>query len=236
MKFSVIIPAFNEEKLLPATLQAVRRAAANLPCEIIVVDNESTDKTAEIATAAGVKVCAESEHNIARVRNTGAQNARGEVLIFIDADTLVPDTLFQKILGIMKDEKVFGGAVAVEYGKFERAWMRYYMYGWKFWERFFNMKQGAAQFCRKAAFEKLGGYDTTIFVGEDIEFYWRLTKFARARGGRLTFIEEPKVITSTRRLDKISFLKTFILMNPIYIWLLWRKKSFWKFWYEKTVR
>ena len=236
MKFSVVVPAYNEEKLLPETLRAIRRAATDLNCEIAVVDNESTDKTPEIARDFGARVFSESEHNIARVRNTGAQNSTGDVLVFVDADTIIHESLFQTIARRMTDEQCFGGAVAVEYGEFERKWMRYYLYGWKFWEKFFNMKQGAAQFCRREIFEELGGYDTGIYVGEDIEFYWRMTKFARARGGHLFFIKEPKVKTSARRLDKIPFLKTFVLMNPIYIRLLWRKKAFWKFWYEKTVR
>ena len=236
MKFSVVVPAFNEEKLLPETLRAIGRAATDLTCEIAVVDNESTDQTARIASDFGARVLSESERNIAKVRNTGAQAATGDVLIFIDADTVVPETLFQIIADRMRDEKCFGGAVAVEYGEFERKWMRYYLYGWKFWEKFFNMKQGAAQFCRREVFEQLNGYDPSIYVGEDIEFYWRLTKFAKQKGGHLFFVRSPKVKTSARRLDKIPFLKTFVLMNPIYIRLLWRKKAFWKFWYDKTVR
>jgi glycosyltransferase involved in cell wall biosynthesis len=67
------------------------------------------------------------------VRNTGANNASGDVLIFIDADTLVPRELFQKIIGAMNDKKCFGGAVAVDYEKFERKWMKFYLLGWKFW-------------------------------------------------------------------------------------------------------
>ena len=236
MTLSIIIPAYNEENYLPAALQAIRAASADLSSEIIVVDNQSTDKTAQIAQNAGARVISESEHNIGKVRNTGAKNAAGDVLIFVDADTLVPPGLFQKIAEALKDENISGGAVAVEYEEFQRKWMYLYMPGWKFWEKFFNMKQGAAQFCRKSVFEKLKGYDESIYVGEDIEFYWRLTKYARKTGGNVIFIQQPKVKTSSRRLDKIPFLKTFILMNPIYIRLFWRKKSFWKFWYEKTVR
>jgi len=236
VKLSVIIPAYNEETCLPATLQAIAAATADLSCEIIVVNNESTDKTAQIAKDFGAKVISESEHNIAKVRNTGAENAGGDFLIFIDADTIVPPTLFQKIADAMKDEKCFGGAVAVEYQQSQRKWMKYYLLGWKFWEKFFNMKQGAAQFCRKAVFEKLNGYDKGIFVGEDIEFYWRLTKFAKQSKGHLSFIEHPKVRTSARRLDKTSLWKTFVLWNPMFIRLAWRKKSFWKDWYEKTIR
>ncbi len=171
-----------------------------------------------------------------RVRNTGAKNSTGDVLIFIDADTLVPDTLFHKITVVMEDEKCFGGAVAVGYEGFERKWMRFYLLGWAFWGKFFNMAQGAAQFCRKSIFEELEGYDQTIFMGEDVEFYWRLSKFAKRNKGYLYFVEHPKVITSTRRFDKMSLWKTFLLTHPIFIRLTWRKKSYWKDWYEKAVR
>lgn len=238
MKLSVIIPAFNEENYLPATLETARQAvqSVDFPAEIITVDNKSTDNTAQIAADFGAKVVSENIRNIGKVRNAGAKAASGDVLIFIDADTRVPESLLKKISEAMKNEKCFGGAVSVEYDEFQRNWMKYYLFAWKFWEKFFNMRQGAPQFCRKTVFEKLGGYDEGIFVGEDIEFYWRLTKYARQNGGHLSFIKEPKVKTSARRLDKIPFLKTFVLMNPIYIRLLWRKKSFWKAWYEKTIR
>lgn len=236
MKLSFIIPAFNEEKYLPETLRAIVAAAVDLSHEIIVVDNKSTDKTDEIAREFGAKIVSEGERNIAKVRNTGAKNADGETLIFIDADTRVPPTLFQKIADVMKDEKCFGGAVQVEYDESQRKWMKYYLSGWKFWERFVDMKQGATQFCRKTIYEKLGGYDEGIFVGEDIEFYWRLAKFARQNEGRVFFIEDPKVRTSARRLDKTSLWKTFVLWNPMFIRLAWRKRAFWKDWYEKTIR
>ncbi len=238
MKISLIIPAYNEENYLPQTLTAIKRALAEIdfPTEIIVVDNESTDKTAQIAASFGAKVVLETEHNIAKVRNTGAKIAAGACLIFIDADTLVPKTLFQQIAEAMNDEKCFGGAVAVDYEKFQRKWMKYYLLGWRFWGTLFNMKQGAAQFCRKPVFEKVQGYDESIFMGEDIEFYWRLSKFARQNGGFLHFIENPKVITSSRRFDKMSLWKLFLLTHPLFIWTTSRKKTLWKDWYENAIR
>jgi glycosyltransferase involved in cell wall biosynthesis len=238
MKVSVIIPAYNEELALPKTLERISQALAisAYPSEIIVVDNDSQDETKQVAASFGAKVFLEKEHNISRVRNTGAENSTGDVLIFIDADTLVPDTLFQKITAVMDDEKCFGGAVAVEYENFARKWMRFYLLGWAFWGKFFNMAQGAAQFCRKSVFEKLEGYDQTIFMGEDVEFYWRLSKYAKRNQGYLYFVEHPKVVTSARRFDKMSLWKTFLLTHPIFIRLTWRKKSFWKDWYEQAVR
>jgi cellulose synthase/poly-beta-1,6-N-acetylglucosamine synthase-like glycosyltransferase len=238
MKFSVVIPAYNEENYLPNTLAAIKIAAAriNSLAEIIVVDNESADKTALIAESYSAKVILEKEHNIAKVRNTGAKSATGEVLIFIDADTLIPEILFQKIADVMTNEKCFGGAVAVDYEQFKRKWMKYYLLGWQFWGTLFNMKQGAAQFCRKSIFIELQGFDESIFVGEDVMFYWKLSKFTRQDGGFLHFIENPKVVTSSRRFDKMSLWKTFLLTHPVFILLTLRKKSFWKDWYEKAIR
>ncbi len=238
MKISVVIPAYNEENYLPATLEKIRAGLANadFEAETIVVDNESTDKTRLIAESFGAKVFTETEHNIAKVRNTGAKNATGSVLIFVDADTLVPVELFQKIADQMKDEKCFGGAVAVDYEPFKRKWMKYYLRGGELWQTVFNWKQGATQFCRKPVFQTIGGYDETIFMSEDVQFYRRLAKYAKRKDGYLLFVEEPRVITSARRFDKMSVWKTLLLTNPLFFVLTSRRKRFWKDWYEKAVR
>jgi glycosyltransferase involved in cell wall biosynthesis len=238
MRISIVIPAYNEQEFLPGTLGQIAQAssATTFPSEIIVVDNDSHDRTKEIAESFGAMVFREEEHCISKVRNTGARNSTGDVLIFIDADTLVPDNLFQKIADLLQDEKCLGGAVAVDYPKFQRKWMKFYLSGWKFWGNIFNMKQGAAQFCRKEVFTELRGYDESIFMGEDVEFYWRLSKFAGTSGGYLSFLENPKVVTSTRRFDKMSVWKTLLLTHPVFIYLTRHKKSFWKDWYENAVR
>jgi len=238
MKISIIIPAYNEENYLPATLEKISAALkdAGFEWETIVVDNESTDKTKQIAESLGAKVVTDTEHNIAKVRNTGAKNATGDVLIFVDADTIVPNSVFQKIAAVMENEKCFGGAVAVDYEEFERKWMKYYLLGWRFWGTVFNMKQGAAQFCRKSVFEELKGYDETIYMGEDVMFYWRLSKFAAQTNGYLSFIENPKVITSARRFNGMSIWKTLFLTHPLFILLTSKKKKFWRDWYENAVR
>ena len=238
MKLSIIIPAFNEEKCLPDTLKKVYEALAKARCnlEVIVVDNRSIDKTGEIAKNSGAIVVFETEHNIGKVRNTGAKTASGDLLIFVDADTQVPQKLFQKIIETMADEKCFGGAVAVEYENFERKWMKFYLLGWHFWSAFLNMKQGATQFCRKTAFMEIGGYDESVYMGEDVEFYWRLSKLAEQNGGYLHFIENPKVVTSSRRFDKMNVWKILLFTNPLFFLFTTKKKSFWRDWYDKPVR
>jgi glycosyltransferase involved in cell wall biosynthesis len=238
MKISIVIPAYNEENYLPATLEKIKAGLkdADFEAETIVVDNESTDRTRQIAESFDAKVFTETEHNIAKVRNTGAKNAKGDVLIFVDADTIIPNSVFQKIAAVMENEKCFGGAVAVDYEEFERKWMKYYLLGWRFWGTIFNMKQGAAQFCRKSVFEELKGYDETIYMGEDVMFYWRLSKLAKQRSGYLSFIENPKVITSARRFNRMSIWKTLLLTHPLFILLTSKKKKFWRDWYENALR
>jgi glycosyltransferase involved in cell wall biosynthesis len=235
---SIIIPAYNEERYLPETLKRIGQAlsVADSPSEIIVVDNCSQDETRHIAESMGAKVFSESEHNISKVRNTGAKNSTGDILVFVDADTLVPPALFQEMIKRMTDEKCFGGAVSVAYGDFKRRWMKFYILGWRFWEAVFHTRQGATQFCRREAFSALGGYDENIYMGEDVEFHWRLAKLAKAKKGYVSFINNPKVMTSTRRFDKMSWAKTLLLTNPLFIAFTWRRRRFWKDWYEKAVR
>ena len=92
MKISVIVPAFNEQKLIAQTLQSIRAASevfAELgwESELVVCDNNSTDRTADLSREAGAKVVFEPVNQIARARNTGAAGATGDWLIFVDADS-----------------------------------------------------------------------------------------------------------------------------------------------------
>lgn len=237
-RVSVVIPAFNEQECLPETLRSLAQALSMIATasEIIVVDNDSQDGTRQVAEDFGVKIISESDHNISKVRNTGARNSSGDVLIFIDADTIVSEALVQKILTGMKDSRCCGGAVAVEYSGLESRWIKLYLLGWKFWGTIFHMAQGAAHFCRKSVFEELHGYDETIYMGEDIDFYWRLSKFARRNDKYVYFVQHPAVKTSARRFNKMRFWRMLLLTHPIFIRLTWRNKSYWKDWYEKAVR
>src|SRR5690348_1554215 len=121
MFISVVIPAFNEEAYIGPTLASLNRAKASLEiqasltAEIIVVDNASHDSTANVARALGATVTAERQHNIAKVRNSGARLSAGDVLVFVDADTVVPDELLSRIVEAMSDASCYGGAVEPDY-------------------------------------------------------------------------------------------------------------------------
>lgn len=238
MHVSVVIPAYNEADYLPHTFAALRQATANTDSvEIIAVDNESTDATREIATSYGARVVDERVRNIGKVRNTGAHAANGECVVFLDADTIVADGVFEKIIAAMSDPTCVGGSVAVEYeGELRRAWVRWFMKLWPLLGKWLRMRQGALQFCRASVFSELGGYDATIYVGEDIEFHWRLDRLARGRGGHTAFIEQPRVRTSSRRWDKMGLVRMLFFTHPVTIFLAWRIKAFWKDWYDNAVR
>ena len=235
---SVIIPAYNEEKLLPAALEAIQHSLTEIAdSEIIVVDNESTDRTREIAAEAGAKIVTESVHNIGAVRNAGASVAKGNILVFIDADTVVRPPHFAQIESVMSDAKCAGGSVRVEYeGPYTRFWMSFFMRLWVVLGKLTKMRQGALQFCRVDLFRELGGYDETIYVGEDIDFHWRLDRAAKRHDQYTSYIETPMVVTSARRWNRMGLVRMLFFTHPITIFLAWRLPSFWKDWYERAIR
>jgi glycosyltransferase involved in cell wall biosynthesis len=155
---SVIVPAFNEELYLPQSLSSLQRAAAGCECsvELIVVDNASTDRTAEIARASGARVVCEPVHNVARVRNAGAAAAYGEVLVFVDADTIVPPEFLDRVHEVMTDPLCLGGSAELVHHVRSQV-LRAYLGAWRWIGFKLGMAQGAAQFCRAPAFHILKG-------------------------------------------------------------------------------
>lgn len=238
---SVIIPAFDEERYLPATLQAVENSALILRSrdgvntEVIVVDNDSSDATAKLARSLGARVVAESEHNIARVRNCGAATAQGRVLVFLDADTHIPAGLLQAIHQVFAAPGCVGGAVDTEYRARKRS-IRVYLGLWRILGRAAGMAQGATQFCHRDTFTALGGYDESLFMGEDVDFYARMRRHAQHVGGSVRFIDELKVIPSCRRFDQWALWRTLIWTNPLVIAPLRRARSMWRGWYDTPLR
>src|SRR5260370_31034467 len=166
MLISVVIPAFNEELYLPATLSSLRDAISVCRCgvELIVVDNESADRTREVARSFGATVVHEAVHNISRVRNAGASVARGDVLAFVDADTIVPPYFLDGVAEAMGDPVCFGGSADIVHTPASKL-LRAYLEAWRWLGIRLGMAQGAAQFCRRSAFDLLKGYDDTAIIG-----------------------------------------------------------------------
>ena len=238
---SVIVPAFNEEAWLPATLESIRAAADHLRArsgvgvEVIVVDNNSTDGTAAVARDLDATVVHEPVQSIGRARNAGVRQATGDVLVFIDADVLVPRTLLEVIDATMSDLRCLGGGVDTAHDP-RRLLVRLHLRAWRLLAALTPMVQGATQFCRKSAFEQVGGYGEDVWMGEDTDFYRDLRKLARRTGGRVRLIREPRVRPSSRRFDQWPLWKVLIWTNPVFIAFLRRWKAAWAGWYSRAVR
>ncbi|MDE2837758.1 MAG: glycosyltransferase [Chloroflexota bacterium] len=241
MNLTIIVPAFNEADYLPATLDALKAAAEQMrerstaEVETVVVDNNSTDETAAVAGTRGAVVVHEPVQGIARARNAGARQAQGDVLVFVDADVFVPSSLLEAVKDAMNDPACVGGGVDVEYQPRRRS-MRFYLGAWRLLARRMDLVQGATQFCRREVFEAVGGYDEQAWIGEDVDFYRSLKRFARANGGTVRFIHQPRVQASARRFDEWPLWKTLLWTNPLYIALFRRRKAFWPGWYRRPVR
>ena len=241
MDLSIIIPAFNEASYLMATLDSIQRASAHLrsrsdvDVEVIVVDNNSTGDTAAIAEDMGAVVVCEPVQGIGRARNRGASVAEGDLLVFVDADVIVPVTLLEVVHEVMSDPECIGGGIDVEYRP-RRLIIRLYLRGWRYFARLTGMVQGATQFCRRSSFESVGGYDESVWIGEDVDFLWSLKKLANETSQSVRVIQTPKVLPSTRRFDKLPIWKVLLFTNPLFITLFRRWKSVWADWYQRPVR
>ena len=238
---SVIVPAHDEEAWLPATLDSIRAAADHLRArsgvsvEIIVVDNDSRDATAAIARDGGATVVHEPVRSIGRARNTGARHASGEVLVFVDADVHIPCTLLEVIHETMRDTRCIGGGVDTEHHP-RRLLVRLHLRAWRVLAAVIPLVQGATQFCRRSAFEQIGGYGENVWMGEDTDFYRDLRRLARRTTCTVRFIRTPRVRPSSRRFDRWPVWKTLVWTNPVFILLFRRRKATWAGWYSRAVR
>ena len=203
--------------------------------DVIVVDNNSTDETAAIARNAGARVVHEPVQGIARARNTGARHAAADVLVFIDADVAVPPALLNAICETMRDPGCIGGGVDVDYRP-RRLAIRLYLHAWRFLGRLTGMVQGATQFCRKGVFEQVGGYDESVWIGEDVDFYRSLRRLEREEHRTVRLLRQPRVQPSCRRFDKWPLWRVLVWTNPLFIAVLRRWKAAWTGWYSHPVR
>ncbi len=211
MTISLIIPAYNEEKYLPGCLESLQRYGQGKFLETIVVDNASTDGTAQAATRfPGVRVVREERKGLTHARQRGLQEARGDLLAYIDADSRISPMWAERI------ERAFGndpGVVCLsgpyryyDLGVFSRFWVMLYWYCLAVPTYLFTrtMVVGGNFVARKDALEKIGGFDTSIsFYGEDTNIARRLRGVGRVRFSPLFY-----VYSSARRLKSEGVVRS----------------------------
>ena len=195
MDVSFVIPAFNEEQTLGPALRAIAAASAGLPesVEVIVVDDASTDATAACALAHGAQVLPVQCRHIAATRNAGARAARGRWLIFVDADTLVTGEVVRSALSALRAGAV-GGGCSVRFEGRLPVYARVLVAAAVPVYRALRLAAGCFVFCTHEAFERVGGFDETLFAAEEV-----MLSRALRRLGRFVLLQD-HVLTSGRKL------------------------------------
>jgi glycosyltransferase involved in cell wall biosynthesis len=196
---SFIIPAHNEQALLGRTLQAIHDAAhvVGQPYEIIVVDDASTDATAEVARQNGATVVPVTHRQIAATRNSGGRAARGDRLFFVDADTTINARAVAEALRYMDKGAVGGGGPTLFDGKVPLP-VQLFAYFALIGAKLVGFTGGAFMFCTRAAFQATGGFNERLYWAEEGVF-----AMALKRQGRFAVLWRP-VFTSPRRIRTIS--------------------------------
>ena len=203
MKISVVVPAFNEERLLAASLQGLREAMSAFArrgwaAELIVCDNNSTDRTAEIARAAGAQVVFEPVNQIGRARNAGAARAQGDWLIFVDADSSPSRALCEDVAQEIEVGRCLAGGSTVRVES-DRRVVRWLGRLWNALSRINRWGAGAFVFCEAAAFERLGGFSQELYAAEEIDLFRRLKRLARRERRTITILHRHPLATSGRK-------------------------------------
>ncbi len=221
-RISLVIPAYNEAKLLPRLLDTVDVARERFrhgadAVEVIVADNLSTDATAAIARERGCTVVTEEKRCIAAVRNRGATAARGELLAFVDADARLHPETFNAIDAAMASGRFVAGATGV---RMER-WSLGIVAAWVMvvpWVILLRMDTGVV-FCSGEDFRAIDGYNEERLYGEDVQFLWDLRRLGRPRRQRLVRLAGAKTIASARKFDRHGDWHYFTRM-PKLAWLM----------------
>lgn len=207
---SFVIPAWNEESVLGPTLEALSTARRHLtePSEVIVADDSSTDQTAEIARKHGARVVSVRHRQISATRNAGAREAQGDLLIFIDADTIVtPEAVCAAVEAVRGG--AIGGGSAIHYSGRIPAYLRLFIPFEVWLARQMRIAFGCFLFCTRAAFDAAGRFDTTLFATEEVTL-----SLALRRQGRFVCLREC-VFTSGRKLRTHSTWEWAVQMYRI---------------------
>jgi len=197
---SFVVPAHNEERLIGATLDAIHAAAREVarPYEIVVANDASTDNTTHVARARGARVVDCNHRQIARVRNTGARASTGDVLIFVDADTIVSAAVVRAALDALDRGAAGGGTTPRVEGRLP--WWGPPLVGLVVaGMRAMRWAAGCFVFCTRAAFDATGGFDERLFATEEIAFSRALRRI-----GPVVILREP-VVTSGRKMRTHAF-------------------------------
>jgi glycosyltransferase involved in cell wall biosynthesis len=236
--YSIVVPAFNEEHYLPHSLAAIRKAMDAFPDlmgEVVVTDNNSTDRTAEVARTLGATVVFEPINQISRARNAGAKAAQGDWLVFVDADATLTPALLGLALTNLKNGHSGGGAAI---GMDEKLPLSL---GWSLHVcnailTTAHIPAGCFIYCTKEAFTAIGGFNEAVYATEEMYFGLAMRRYARRTGQPFRVVWSPKMISSARKVHWFgawSLLKHLILLT--FYPPAARSRAACGMWYDKTI-
>lgn len=234
--YSIVVPAYNEESLLPETLRRLREAMAEVPFrgEIVVSDNNSTDRTALVARAAGARVVFEPVNQISRARNAGARVAAADCFIFVDADTHVPSGLLREALERLASGTVCGGGSTLVMDRTRSSLEARAIERWNAFSRRLRLAAGSFVFVRRDAFEAVGGFSEKVYASEEIWFSRAVTRWGRTRGLEFVILDAHPVVTSGRKGEWYPPVVLFGVILAILLFpFLLRSRTFCWLWYRR---
>ncbi len=213
-RFSILIPARNEEKFLPGCLDSIRAAAATLPgeIEIVVALNRCTDRTEEIALAGGAKVVREDGRSMAKIRNAAARAASGEIVVTIDADSRMSRNMLTEIDRLLASGRYIGGGVLILPERWSLGIMLTVLMLMLAMATVWRRVSAGLFWCRRVDFQALGGFNEELVSLEDLDFARRLKALGRKQGKRFKTISRAHIVTSCRKFD--TFGDWYLLLHP----------------------
>lgn len=204
MLLSIVIPAYNEEKELPGCLASVREAlvACDLgpdEIEVVVCDNNSSDRTAELARQGGAQVVFEPMNQISRARNAGAAAASGGWLLFVDADSRLAAANLRRVVEVARaDAPVAGGGCVIGLEGIPW-WTRPGLWGWNVYSVVRRAAAGSFVFVRAEAHRDIGGFSLERFAAEELEYSRQLRRWGKSRGQRFLILRGQAHMSSGRK-------------------------------------
>lgn len=206
MKISVIIPAHNEEAYIGATLEALKHQTCR-NYEVIVVANGCRDRTIEIVQEAeGVRLVDLPQKGLSRSRNEGARVATGDLLVFLDADTLLEASSLEIIARHFQPGSSTGTVRGQPDSK-RFIFKLFYLFKNSIHRLSLHQGSSGVILCWKKEFDEVGGFDTALHVRENSDLNKRLSRF-----GSYAYIGQTTATTSMRRYDGGKRLKKALLL------------------------
>jgi len=230
---SVIIPAYNEEENLPSTVTHLKNVFENLAreYEIVVVNNNSIDKTVNVAANLDCIVVNQNERNIGKTRNAGADKAHGDVFIFVDADSRPSKKLVTQALSALEKQPWTEAVSAITSFSHYPTFFSYGVWLYNIASKLLGLGVGQFIAIKATSFKKLNGFDERYYAFEEINFFKRLKqKFGR----KSLLISLIPIKTSPRKFEKgkansSKFL--LLLVATILGYDIGKDKSQLDFWY-----